>query len=118
MKRTQRLRIRVFLLAGALGLLTPARSAQVSSTFDTGFDGWNPIFFGWSWQPAGGNPGGFVQFAESGIPPFTSLGAPGSFLGNWSSLDGIGSLRYDFRLVSGTPDGSAGVQVTGGNGTG
>ena len=65
----------------------------------------------------GGNPGGFVQFAESGIPPYTSMAAPATFLGDWSSLDGIGSLRYDFRLFSGTPDSTAGIMVTGGFGT-
>ena len=117
MKRTHRIKLGALLCIEACGLFQPALHAQGSSTFDTGFDGWNPIFFGWSWQSDGGNPGGFVQFAESGIPPYTSLAAPATFLGDWSSLDGIGSLRYDFRLFSGTPDSTAGIMVTAGFGT-
>ena len=117
MKRTHRIKLGVLLCIEACGLFQPALHGQGSSTFDTGFDGWNPIFFGWSWQSDGGNPGGFVQFAESGIPPYTSMAAPATFLGDWSSLDGIGSLGYDFRLFSGTPDSTAGIMVTGGFGT-
>ena len=116
MKRTHRIQLGVLLCIEACGLFQPALHAQVSSTFDTGFDGWSPIFFGWSWQSDGGNPGGFVRFAESGVPPYTSLAAPTTFLGDWSSLDGIGSLRYDFRLFSSTPDSTAGIMVTGGFG--
>ena len=106
------------LCALGFGLLRAPLHAQVSSTFDTGYNGWNPAFFGWSWQADGGNPGGYVQFTETGIPPYVFMVAPGTFHGNWSALDGVGALRYDFRLFAGTPDDTAGIQVTGGFGTG
>lgn len=116
MKRIHRIALELLLWIAASSSFQPVVHAQGSTAFDTGFDGWNPIFFGWSWQSDGGNPGGYVRFAESGTPPYTSLAAPSSFLGDWSSLDGIGSLSYDFRLFSGTPDSTAGVMVTGGFG--
>ena len=117
MKRTHKIKLGVLLCINACGVFQPALHAQTSSTFDTGLDGWSPIFFGWSWQSDGGNPGGFVRFAENGVPPYTSIIAPASFVGDWSSLDGMGSLRYDFRLFGGTPDTTAGIMVTGGFGT-
>jgi hypothetical protein len=91
--------------------------AQISSRFDSGFDGWAPVFFGFSWETQGGNPGGYIRFQESGNPPFSSLIAPAQYLGNWSALDGVGFFRYDFRLFSGTPDRTAGLLVSGPGGS-
>jgi len=106
------------LLAALLGFVRPAVPAQASSTFDAGFDGWNPVIFGFSWQSDGGNPGGFLQFTECCNPPFSSLQAPRTYLGDWSSLDGIGAFRYDFRLFGGTTDpNTAGVLVIGPGGS-
>jgi hypothetical protein len=51
------------------------------------------------------------------VLPFNSIVAPERYLGDWSALDGIGSIRYDFRLFSGKPDRTAGLMVSGPAGT-
>src|SRR5688572_9339899 len=117
MKRTQSINLAILLLGGIFPLPRPSLAAEASSTFNTGFDGWQTIFSEWSWQTEGGNPGGFIQLNDSLSPTFTALYAPASFLGDWSSLNGIGALRYDFRVFSGPPGSTLGaLQVNGANG--
>jgi hypothetical protein len=86
--------------------------ANLSSTFDTGAQGWtgdDPTNHDWNttntgagWQGSGGNPGGFLEgveiYAAGGTGYFM---APNSWLGNWSQYKG-GTLQYDIKIISGT----------------
>jgi hypothetical protein len=79
------------------------RVAGVSSTFDTGPDGWTsntPSEV--SWLSSGGNPGGYMRFAD-GSANGTWLIAPAEYLGNWSELDGFGIINYDHRIIDQGP---------------
>ncbi len=75
------------------------QGAQVATTtFDSNMDGWtsnNPDAF---WDSPGGNPGGYVRFDDA-TAGFTNLYAPAKFLGDWSELDGGGSISYDFKMI-------------------
>src|SRR5688572_29246456 len=102
---------RVVMFSFLLGVcLVRPVAAQGVSTFDSGYDGWSPVSFdnsrGWTWQAQGGNGGGFVQIANEGglSAPFFNFisGAPG-FLGDWSSLAGVGAFRYDFKTDDPSP---------------
>src|ERR1700733_3470237 len=93
-------------LAFALSI-APASAATISSTFDTGAEGWSALDavghdYTASWQSSGGNPGGFLQGIET--DPNGGTGyfiAPGKFLGNLSAYAG-GNLNYDFKVIQGT----------------
>jgi Laminin B (Domain IV)/PEP-CTERM motif len=93
-------------LAFALSI-APASAATISSTFDTGAEGWSALDavghdYTASWQSSGGNPGGFLQGIET--DPNGGTGyfiAPGKFLGNLSAYAG-GTLTYDFKVIQGT----------------
>jgi len=89
-----------------LSLLSAPVAAQtilVSSTFNSGNDGWTvgdfltatgstaPTFLA-----TGGNPGGFIQTTD--LFSFNSFHAPASFLGNMSAAYG-GSLHLDEHLA-------------------
>jgi hypothetical protein len=84
----------IFTLAGSA--LALGQHFPVVSTFDSGNEGWtinengNPA----AWAEAGGNPGGFIRYVFAGAAP-TSILAPSAFLGDWSSLDEVGYIRYD-----------------------
>jgi len=92
-------------------------SAQITSTFDTDRDGWtaidnqsgpNPTF-----QPSGGNPGGFISVIDGVGGTATYFVAPLKFLANKSAYFG-GTLQFDLQ-VSVTPNSStAGVRLRGG----
>lgn len=71
------------------------------STFDTGLDGWTLIGSGkLSHRTTGGNPGGFARFDdESGTAGDGWISAPAAFLGDWSSLDGVGTLSWDHIIL-------------------
>ena len=96
----------LILIAG----VTQAVASDIISTFDSGWDGWtacaaSPAGPGQlsTWQPAGGNPGGYIDFVDEDGGD-GGISAPAAFLGNWSSLDGVGQLRWDSIIFSpGTP---------------
>ncbi|MFQ5468936.1 MAG: hypothetical protein ACE5EH_01385 [Gammaproteobacteria bacterium] len=76
-----------------------------NSTFDTYLDGWTAISgqtTSVSFSAPGGNPGGYVRNVDSG-PTGGHISAPTKFLGDWSSLDGTGTLSWDFKLFSKGP---------------
>lgn len=88
----------------ALGLFGQVDAAPIAvpvvSTFDAGLDGWtgdNPGEL--SFAAAGGNPGGFLRFDDNS-PSGGEAFAPAKFLGDWSALDGIGSISYDQIVIS------------------
>lgn len=83
----------------------------VESTFtEAGIGDWSFEGAGTASNPgSGGNGGGFLQVADR--TGANSYGfAPPAFLGDWSSLDGSGSLTLDIRVLSaagtnlGSPD--------------
>ncbi len=71
--------------------------------FDAGSEGW-VLGSNTLWQPTGGNPGGYL-FTSGGASADTSATAPGSWYGDWSTLNGIGVITLDYRLfqVGGAP---------------
>jgi len=124
MKRFTRIRLAIALLTLLVAGPRHVTAGEVSSTFDTGYDGWSATTFdtsgegfGWSWQPEGGNGGGFAQFQADSLsaPFFNFLASPVSFSGDWSALEGIGELRYDVRATGdSTVDAFVVVQGSGG----
>jgi hypothetical protein len=99
---------RIAAAAVALALSIAQASADtISSTFDTGAEGWSALDqqtgdYTASWQSTGGNPGGFLQGTEN-----IALGgtgyfiAPSKFLGNLSAYAG-GTLTYDLKVIQGS----------------
>src|SRR5262245_28708162 len=95
-------------LAAAFALSIAQASADtISSTFDTGAEGWSALDqqtgdYTASWKSTGGNPGGFLQGTEN-----IALGgtgyfiAPSKFLGNLSAYAG-GTLTYDLNVIQGS----------------
>jgi hypothetical protein len=87
--------------------LAPASATTISSTFDTGAEGWTALDavgfdYDSSWQGTGGNPGGFLEGVETDSVGGTGYFiAPGNYLGNLSAYAG-GSLSYDFKVIQGT----------------
>jgi len=86
--------------------IAQASADTISSTFDTGAEGWNAVDptgdYTASWQSTGGNPGGFLLGTETN--PLGGTGyfiAPSKFLGNLSAYAG-GTLTYDLKVISGT----------------
>ena len=75
-------------------------AVPVSSTFDLNDDGWTPVDPGegqFGFVITGGNPGGYYRFQDS-TSGSGFVRAPAKFLGDWSALDGTGSLSYDHRI--------------------
>jgi|SRR6516225_583718 len=87
--------------------IAQASADTISSTFDTGAEGWSALDqtghdYTASWQSIGGNPGGFLQGTETN--PAGGAGyfiAPSKFLGNLSSYAG-GTLTYDLKVIQGS----------------
>ena len=70
------------------------------STFDSNLDGWTSnIPTEISWSSIGGNPGGYARHEDS-TGNATFLLAPSSFLGDWSSLNGTGTISFDHKIFS------------------
>jgi len=87
---------------------TPAfiRAAPVSSTFNTGTDGWSaagdfaaPV----TWTATGGNPDGSVFIEDSVTGGTTYFVAPAKYLGDHSDAYGQ-SLTFDLKQVIGSPN--------------
>jgi hypothetical protein len=86
--------------------IAQASADTISSTFDMGAEGWSAVDpttdYTASWQSTGGNPGGFLQGAETN--PLGGTGyfiAPSKFLGNLSAYAG-GILTYDLKVIQGS----------------
>jgi hypothetical protein len=87
--------------------MAQASADTISSSFDTGAEGWSAVDqqtgdYTASWQSTGGDPGGFLQGMEN-----IALGgtgyfiAPNKFLGNLSAYAG-GTLTYDLKVIQGS----------------
>ncbi len=88
-------------------MATPAfiRAANVTSTFNTGTDGWSaagdfaaPV----TWAATGGNPDGNVFIEDSVTGGTTYFVAPAKYLGDHSDTYGQ-SLTFDLKQVIGSP---------------
>jgi hypothetical protein len=78
--------------------------AGILTTFDTGLDGWSGLASEgpasqYSWGPTGGDPGGYFDFIDQSATSGT-ITAPAQYLGNLSSLNGTGILKWDQILFS------------------
>lgn len=102
--------------------------ADVTSTFNTGNEGWTSVSFNdlvkddygikgnfsVTWTGSGGNPGGFISRTDPDGGVFT-FSAPQAFLGDQSKMT---QLQYDFKQLLGTPNyQTTDVILTGTNGT-
>ena len=87
--------------------IAQASADSISSTFDTGTEGWSALDqtghdYTASWTSTGGNPGGFLQGTETNPNGGTGYFiAPSKFLGNLSAYAG-GTLTYDLNVIQGT----------------
>jgi len=88
--------ISIACLSSAL-LASHVRAGTISSTFDTGLEGWTGNAVQITYAPSGGSPGGFLQTND--LPSTSFLQAPGMFLGDLSQFDG-GSLSFGIRIFS------------------
>jgi hypothetical protein len=101
--------------------IAQASADSISSTFDTGTEGWSALDqtghdYTASWTSTGGNPGGFLQGTETNPNGGTGYFiAPSKFLGNLSAYAG-GTLTYDLNVITGT-DYFSDVDVIISNGT-
>jgi hypothetical protein len=87
--------------------IAQASADSISSTFDTGTEGWSALDqtghdYTASWTSTGGNPGGFLQGTETNPNGGTGYFiAPSKFLGNLSAFAG-GTLTYDIKVIQGS----------------
>ena len=111
-------------LAGAAAILAAAASPAiaspiVSSSFDTGTDGWTADgdVASFSHQAAGGNPGGYIAAVDAAQGPIIYFVAPAAYLGDLSAALG-GLLSFDLNVTSGAYTTSReDVTITGGGAT-
>jgi len=82
----------VLAFAVGIGASTPAAGLTIQSSFDSGLEGWTASGITISWQPSGGNPGGYLRADDQANASY--LIAPASYLGNLSAFDG-GQLSFD-----------------------
>ena len=80
-------------------------SVIASTDFSTGLEGWStspgsPAAF--SWESAGGNPGGYIRYDDNLEGPGeagSAIFAPTEYLGNWTTL-GVTELSFQFNVFS------------------
>jgi len=100
-------RIITVVVSGATAVLSTALAGgppavPVTTSFDTGLDGWDsntPAQVAWS--SSGGNPGGYAHFKDT-TGDGTRIIAPGVYLGDWSGFDGTGTIAFDHLIVAST----------------
>jgi len=106
-KTKKGVRVKLLVFVGVLGIcpLAMADAINVRSTFDAGLDGWTSVGSGdLTYMNQGGNPGGFVYWYDvpDQVHPGEGNGwlvAPPKFLGDWSALDGKGTLSWDHIIL-------------------
>ena len=86
--------IKLFVSVLLFGLLVTSTEGAVTSTFDTGADGWA---FGvdHSWRSSGGNPDGYIHYIDAYDTAWVT--APSKFLGDWATM-GATSLTYEIKI--------------------
>jgi choice-of-anchor C domain-containing protein len=81
----------------------PHLAGQVvaSSTFDVNLDGWTCRYdSSCTWDAAQGNPGGVLASNTPSLPAPNWTDAPAKFLGSWTTLNGVGTLKFDYRVAT------------------
>jgi len=94
----------VFVVAAILGCTSWSLAAfvtPVKSDFKNDLDGWTILDasqgnFVWS-GPAKGNPPGAADYTDQTSLPGI-IRAPAKYLGDWSSLDGVGTLSWEHKI--------------------
>jgi hypothetical protein len=108
------------LVCGGLLWLAPLSSRAVTSTFDTGLEGWTAVGIDVSYQflppyltgiaitnnagdmvhaGADGNPGGYAQLTDTIVEPSSLASAPAAYLGDLTAYIG-GTFSFDHRLFT------------------
>lgn len=83
---------------------THSTQAAIISTFDADAGGWSPgVSTALAHQPAGGNPGGFIQVSDAGAVADMTIHAPGAFLGNLTAFNG-GTFSFDLNPLDLRPN--------------
>jgi hypothetical protein len=96
-----------FALITIVLFITPAH-AGLTSTFDTGFEGWTvwdatpDDVTNFRWESAGGNPGGFIAADDVGLRDTFRFRSPLSWGGDWSQYLG-GTIEWDIFLYPNPP---------------
>lgn len=84
-----------------------AAAHAVTSTFDTGAEGWTvsgDVAVPVQWFAAGGNPGGHIRAVDAVIGDVTYFQAPGVYLGDQSGAINT-NLSFDLQqTISGSPN--------------
>lgn len=104
----------------AIGSASHAGNPPVSSTFDIDDEGWSTDLDArdFRWEPAGGNPGGYIAAVDIGSGQYWRFAAPGGYLGDLTGYYGR-TLSYDMiqlGLVGNVTDRDD-VQIRSGNTT-
>lgn len=74
-------------------------TTPVISTFDTDSDGWTFDSTPISWQDSGGNPDGYMHY-DNNLGGTPGIYAPEKFLGDWSSLNEVGTITYEANIFT------------------
>lgn len=83
-----------------LAVSTAHAQVVASTTFEGSSQGWTTNVSA-GWQGSGGNPGGYMRgVIEEPTNTTAFTYASPEFLGNWSSLEGTGVIRFDLRRFS------------------
>lgn len=106
--------LQTFVVAAASIFFAFPAKADVSSTFDTGIDGWtlanadpgSTLMY----EATGGNPGGYILFTDGAEGAYDVFSAPSKFLGDDSAYYNQ-SLSFDL-LTSATADALANNPLT------
>jgi len=97
------------------GIDTVSIGSVYSSAFGTGTEGWGSGGDGtMSWQPTGGQSGGYLQIADLGLGDYHYAVAPVAWMGNWTALKG---QNLQFWVKTTNPDYAGFVEITGGGAT-
>jgi hypothetical protein len=93
---------RLLIAASLLALSATATHANITSSFDSGLEGWvgagGAVSFGASGGSTGGTSGGYLRQLDT-LNTWMSVSAPASFLGNLSAYLG-GTLSFDAKNIS------------------
>jgi hypothetical protein len=89
---------RLLIAASLLALSATATHANITSSFDSGLEGWVGAGGAVSFGASGGNAGGYLRQLDT-LNTWMSVSAPASFLGNLSPYLG-GALSFDAKNIS------------------
>lgn len=98
MKRSRPAAARLLAAAAMLCSTASTSADSIVSRFDAGLEGWSPgPSTGLSHAPDGGNPGGYAEVVDAGVPDMAVL-APPAFLGDLRDFDG-GTFSFDALYI-------------------